>query len=104
MNNLESILYCFTALSLLFINNRNINEHTSTMNLRPIIINTFLALQLLPSSVVLFKVAHKTFTVCLAKFFPKGLENKFAGTAHEPPSEELPDRIIHPSEYSPLLE
>jgi hypothetical protein len=99
MNNLESILYCFTALTLLFINLK-INPRISKVGMHPVIINTFLVVQLLPSTALLLKVVHKAYVVCI----PKWLKwNKFAGTGQSQ-LEEFPDRIVHPSEYSSLLD
>ena len=97
MNCLESILYAFAGLSFLFIITSNLKAHT-VVDLRPLSINVFLAVQLLPSVALVGKLVHKIAFGNLSI-----LRMKLKNNDNAAETDELPDRIVHPNEYTPLL-
>ena len=102
MNNFESILYGYTALSILFVTNTFITQHTSGVNLRPFIIDTFLTVQLIPSFVLLLAIIYKILTLfrkqCSIFTQRKLVDSSLTATA------TLPDRMIHPNQYTSLIQ
>ena len=96
MNNLESILYAFTGVSFLCIINANLNPKADGRSLKAPMANLFLIIQLLPSLVLLIKVAQKLAVKIRAWRFPRKVER-------ESSTDSLPDRIVHPNKYTPLI-
>jgi hypothetical protein len=100
MNDLESILYAFTALSFLCITNANLSPRSNGTNLRSVFANLFLVIQLLPSLVLLIKVLQKIAVKIQTRYFPKKWECLLK---HESSTDSLPDRLSHPNSYTPLI-
>lgn len=98
MNNLESILYAFTGLSFLCINNANMHPRADGKSLRPAMANLFLVIQLLPSLLLTIKVIQKMGATVWTPCHPKMYLLK-----HDSSTDSLPDRIVHPNKYTPLL-
>lgn len=95
VNYLESVQYAFTGLSFLFLTTCNLNAH-SPVNLRLPLANTFLVTQLIPSLAVLGWLMFKILKCSHVKLISKRIASKT-------PLEILPDRIINPNDYTPLL-
>lgn len=101
MNNFESVLYGYTALSILFVTNADITQNSSGVSLRPFMINTFLTVQLLPSFVLLLTIICKILALFRKQYSTftqrKLVESSLTATA------TLPDRMIRPNQYTSLI-
>ena len=100
MNNLESIIYAFIGASFLCITNASLHSKFLGRNLRSTIANTFLLIQLIPSSVLLIKFTQMIFVKIAAGKFPRKLK---CALRHKSSTDSLPDRIAHPNQYTHLI-
>ena len=98
VNDLESIQYGFTGLSFLCVINSDLNPYprvgrNTGFHVRPALANTMLAVHLLPSFFLLAILVHKIALRRISSVCKSDNNSQ----------EALPDRIVHPNQYTPLL-